>query len=594
MKTRILFVTLISLFLATLTSCVKEEFDKPPVGSIPVGEILTIADVRQMYADSGEFVFKDDYSLYATVTMDDASGNIYKSAYIQDPTGAVNLYMQEPGGVRAGDSIRVYLKNCEISDYSELLQIANVQNDSNIIILANQHYMQPELVSIPDILGGGYEAKLVRLENVEFAENELGKNWANADESANRLLEDCDLNTLFVRTSSYAYFADQKIPEGKGSLIAIVGRYYDDWQLYIRSTDEVDLTGERCEGGGGGGPVEPVDEIHEYFDDAVNYQDIEFEGWENIIVSGDRKWQGKEYNSNMYAQATGYNSGLSEMETWLITPPVKTSGNVLTFVSAKAYWAHTSGEGFAVMASSDYDGENLQSATWVELDARLAAETDPDNEWIESGEVDISQFTDYCFIAFRYKGSETESTSFRVDDVVVAPPGGSGGGGITSIDEAFDGQENYTDIEIDGWLNTPLMGTRAWQGKEYSGNLYAQATSYNSGEENVCWLITPEIDLDAMSNPRFECETAQAYWVHDGLSIMISTDFDGTNVESATWTDLGAVVAGQNDPDHAWISSGVISLDAYSGSAWIGFRYEGIDPDETTSYRIDNVKLYEE
>ncbi len=73
-------------------------------------------------------------------------------------------------------------------------------------------------------------------------------------------------------------------------------------------------------------------------------------------------------------------------------PPVKTTGNVLTFLSAKAYWEHTSAEGFKVLASSNYDGDNLQTATWIELDARIAQESDPDNDWIESGEVDLSQF----------------------------------------------------------------------------------------------------------------------------------------------------------------------------------------------------------
>ncbi len=591
MKTVIKFLSFSILLSFLFTNCVKEDFDRPPISSIPIGNVLTIADLIQIYNQVEDTVFTTDNSVYATVTMDDRSGNIYRNAYIQDGTGAINLHLNEPGGLSIGDSIRVYLKNCILSEYSGLLQIDNVHNDSNIIIIANRQYIEPETVTIPEILTGNYESHLIKLNDVQFAEYELGKTYAKTDESTNRILEDCDFNTLIVRTSSYANFAEDLLPEGKGSLIACVGRYNDDWQLYIRTVTEVDLNGERCNGGGG---VTPVDEIHEYFDDAVNYEDINIEGWVNAMITGDRRWQGKEYNTEKYAQATGYNSGLSEMVTWLITPPVKTDNdNKLSFLSAKAYWEHQSDNGLTVWASTDFDGENIETATWVELNARIANENDPDHEWIESGEIDLSAFPDYCYIGFKYFGSETESTSFRLDDIVVASSGG-GTGGVTSIDEDFEGQQNYEDIYIEGWLNAMTTGNRMWQGKEYDANLYAQATSYNSGEQNVCWLITPEIDLDAMTNPRFEFESAQAYWLHDGLEVIISTDFDGVNIDDATWVDLDAVIADQDDPDHEWIPSGQIDLSGYSGSAYIGFKYTGSDPDETTSYRIDNVKLYEE
>ena len=107
-------------------------------------------------------------------------------------------------------------------------------------------------------------------------------------------------------------------------------------------------------------------------------------------------------------------------------------------------------------------------------------------------------------------------------------------------------------------------------------------------------MITPKIDLDAMSNPKFEFESAQAYWVHDGLSVLISSDFNGSNITTATWTDLDATIAGQYDPDHEWIPSGVVDLSVYSGQVYIAFKYYGDDPSETTSYRIDNVLLYDE
>ena len=113
-QTAILFFFALTLFF---TGCVKKEFDKPPVGTLPVGTIYTIADLRQMYIDSGKITIDYDASVYAVVTMDESSGNIYKSAYVQDNTGALNLHKTAGGGLRIGDSVRVYLKNVKLSDY---------------------------------------------------------------------------------------------------------------------------------------------------------------------------------------------------------------------------------------------------------------------------------------------------------------------------------------------------------------------------------------------------------------------------------------------------------------------------------------------
>jgi hypothetical protein len=377
-----------------------------------------------MYADSGSYTFTGDYSVYGTVVMGESTGNIYRSAYIQDTSGAINLYMQSSGDLQSGDDIRVYLKGCEISQYGDLLQIANVQNDSNIIIVGNANFIQPREVTIAELnnaMESGnfseYESQLIWIDSVQYTLGDLGKNYADAEDYGERFIEDCNFNTLMVRTSDYASFADDPLPEGRGPLVVIAGRYYDNIQLIIRTTYEVQLYGPRC---------------------------------------------------------------------------------------------------------------------------------------------------------------------------------GTGGGGVTSIDENFDDQENNIDIAVEGWINVASVGSRRWQGKEFDANYYAQATAFNSGEENETWLITRAIDLDAMTQPMASFETAQAYWEHDGLEILFSTDFNGANIAGATWTALPCTIAGENDPYHDWIPSGDIDLSGYSGTGYIAFKYAGSDLNgNTTSYRVDNVKVWD-
>ena len=214
-------VVMAAMLLFVSNSCVKQDYDSPPVGVIPVGTVVNIADLRQMFADSGSYTFTTDYSLYATVVMGEATGNIYRSAYIQDTSGAINLYLQDPGGLTFGDNVRVYLKGCELSEYGGLMQIANVDNDSNIIIQGTGNFMEPRMVTIEelnDAMENGtfdeYESQLVQFDSVQFSIGDLGKTYADVDDYGERFIEDCSFNSVMVRTSSYASFAFDDLPEG--------------------------------------------------------------------------------------------------------------------------------------------------------------------------------------------------------------------------------------------------------------------------------------------------------------------------------------------------------------------------------------------
>jgi len=594
----------VSAMLLYLSSCVKQNFDTPPIKDIPVGTVYTITQLRQMYADSGAYQIKTDASVYAVVTMDEASGNIYKSAYVQDAGDAVNLHLQQSGGLSVGDSIRIYLKNVILSDYGGMFQLDNVNNDSSLVILDTQKYKTPKEVSLQDLLANKYQAQLIKLSDVQFAESDTGKMYSDPAAATNRALENCDGDQVDVRTSNYANFATAKVPSGRGSFIGVVGTFNGSPQLFIRSLSEVVMDSARCTSGGGGSAVTPVESVNEAFDNAANYTDIAINGWTNFMVVGNRAWQGKVFNTDKYAQTTGYNSGLSDMETWLITPPVINTGGdkVLSFRSAMAYWTHAAGnEPLSVLASTDFNGSNFASATWTVLHPALPDANATNYAWMSSGDISLANFVGNVSIAFKYKGSNTESTTIAIDDVVISSNGSGGGGGgggttgITSLDENFSSQTDYTDISLNGWLNEATIGSRKWQGKFFAtnSNTYAQATSYKSTEENEMWLITPKIDLDGMTNPTLNFDNEMAYWNFDGLTVLISTDFDGSNIASATWTTLSPTLAGQNDANYEWVNSGDVDLSSYSGQAYIAFKYNGDDTKgETTSYIIDNVKIF--
>jgi hypothetical protein len=166
--------------------------------------------------------------------------------------------------------------------------------------------------------------------------------------------------------------------------------------------------------------------------------------------------------------------------------------------------------------------------------------------------------------------------------------GGGTGGVVDSINENFNSGTANQDVNLAGWRNVAVKGTRLWRFQEFNSNIYAQATAFNdTNPEMEAWLITPPINLNVAQTLNFE--SATSFYVHDGLSVWISTDFNGINVGTATWTQLSANLANGFSGNNNWVASGNIDLSAYSGTGYIGFRHIGNPNNGTSSYRIDNV-----
>lgn len=157
------------------------------------------------------------------------------------------------------------------------------------------------------------------------------------------------------------------------------------------------------------------------------------------------------------------------------------------------------------------------------------------------------------------------------------------------LDESFSSQTNNVDITLAGWLNIASKGARKWQAKVFSNNIYAQATAYNDqSPEMDSWLITPEINTDKASVLSFE--TAKAFWVHNGLTVLVSSNFVDDPTK-ANWVNLNARVAVKEDADNTFIPSGNIDLKAFGSKVRVAFRYEGKAGSNTSTYRVDNVKV---
>jgi hypothetical protein len=195
-----------------------------------------------------------------------------------------------------------------------------------------------------------------------------------------------------------------------------------------------------------------------------------------------------------------------------------------------------------------------------------------------------------------------------LSDVVFSPErctlGGGGGacaGGVTgssntvtSIDEPFTTSTANQNINLADWVNFATIGGRVWRGATFQNDTYAQATAFGSSDAlNETWLISPAIDVS--SQRTFSFSSSWSYYRHQGLSVWYSTDFGSKDICDATWQPLNATIAQSTDGSGNfgnWIPSGNVALPVIAGGKiYIGFKYIGDKGSNTTTWRIDNVKL---
>ena len=251
---------LVLVAMMALTSCMdknarKNNYPTPGINFVlPEGYVYTIDTLLYMWQHEGTHNFTDDASVYGIVTCDESSGNLYKASFIQDGDKAIELYMKSTSGLRIGDSIRVYLKGATLSEYSGTPQIQDL-DPTHITILENNKDIQPLWMSTTEI-NSSHICRLVCFDKVEFPADVRDSTWAQekayGQYTLNQYDDDCNLidNTVIVRTSNYAAFANNKLPEGNGSIVGILTYYSGSggaWQFTVRTLNEVVMTNTPCE-----------------------------------------------------------------------------------------------------------------------------------------------------------------------------------------------------------------------------------------------------------------------------------------------------------------------------------------------------------
>lgn len=408
-------IILVSVFLAIgLVSCNKDP-ERPPVEVLKPENIISIDSLKNMYlAGNVDVNINQNLSVYATVTADEVSGNLYKELFIQDGTGGIQLNLTSSSKIYEGQKVRVSLNGATITKSNNMLVIDNLDPDKKIIKQDGEQHITPEVVTIQDLLVptgeifSPYQGRLIQLNNVEFLCNDIWSTWANAitQYDENRTLIDGNNKTIIVRSSGYATFANETLPKGNGSLIAVVTQYNSTVQLSIRNPQELNMNGSRFN-------------VCPFYVKNFEDQSITSGGWTTQNVVGNINWTTNNQGSNgtYYAQISNFNSGNTACETWLISPEFNLTGitnPTLSFQSAYNY----SGDPLKLYVTTSYTGD-ASTTSWIDITS-MAAWSLGGWSWANSGLINLSSYTTSGVrFAFKYVGTNSNGSTWEIDDFTI-------------------------------------------------------------------------------------------------------------------------------------------------------------------------------
>jgi hypothetical protein len=421
-KSSFILITLTTVGITVFTAC-KKKFDLPAEPSdVPVSSYITIDSIKKVYAayyaasvtpqPTKAFKFQNDVALRCMVTADESSGNIYKSVFVRDGSGAIKLNLTNAGGLAVGDSIMVNLNGVIVNDYGKLIQLDSIQLEKKIRKISTGHTITPTKVTMQQLLSNlpKWESKLIRLDTVEFDNGSKAQPYADAVNKASidRIILNATGTTMIVRTSGYANFAAVPIPCGKGSIIAIAGQYNGAVQLTLRNVNEVGLSNGNC----------PV--LVKTFNDNIGSG-----GWTTAYPTGTMNpnntvvpWTIGTFGGRSYASISNYiNFANKPCESWLISPPLNlsnTTNPVLNFMNA----CNFSGPPIQALVSTNYTvGSDPNTATWTAFTFSLSG---GGYAWTNSGNISLSAYkTNNVTIAFKYTGTGTSGKTWQIDDVAI-------------------------------------------------------------------------------------------------------------------------------------------------------------------------------
>ena len=454
------------LAVVSFVSCVQDdEFDVPNGDAtelnIPATDIVTINALRSAWEQelitngNATLTFNEDFAgkfLEGYVISTDETGNFFEEVILQDkasnPTTGVKLVIDSNplfGRYDFGRRVYVELNGLSVGIENGVLTLG-IESAGSIEPIAESQMdtfikrdaMVAEIVPLPMSFADFSEDKtnlFVRLTDVQFIRSQaLGNNpltyagEASDEFDGERILESCATGaTTIFSTSTFASFKSQELATGRGTIDAILTRdFFDDYFIVtVNSLSDVNLDDTNrcdpdtfsCDGPSGGGSIF----WSENFEQFNAIEDYENAGWTNVNVNGGGTlWVIGNFDGSNYAQISGFSSGESTIETWLVTPSIDMDTTTEEELFMDIQTNFDNGTILSVVFSTDFTGD-VTTATWQELDVDIpSGPADGFGNFQTVRPVNISCLEGNVNIAFLYEGSDPNATTrYHIDNIEI-------------------------------------------------------------------------------------------------------------------------------------------------------------------------------
>lgn len=348
----------------------------------------------------------------------------------------------------------------------------------------------------------------------------------------------------------------------------------------------------------------PIDgPFYQNFEASTSFDVYERQGWKNVkVLGGLSGWYLRSFDNNTYITVSAYNGTATggPYENWLISPAIeldKLEKKTLEFITQAAYAADNSTLEVYAMTSN-----TPTLSTNTKLPAAIA--TPPGSggatysSWVESGVLDLSQFSGTIYIGWRYysaHGGQDGSSTYCVDNVSV--------GGATEADQPVPDTPTPSTGAIYSMLpekassidwtfdnvEMPSPLTYIWQWKAYNGSYYLNASAFfsNSNIASEAYAYSPAVSLAGVTGAYVEFDHAAKFQ----STITKLGKFVVREAGTSVWTEFDIPTWPKAD---SWnfASSGKIDISAFDGKEIeVGFKYASTSEGADT-WEIKNLNVF--
>ncbi|PKP42704.1 MAG: hypothetical protein CVT93_03175 [Bacteroidetes bacterium HGW-Bacteroidetes-10] len=260
-----IYISLALMATALLGQACTEKFENPePFKPVALTPNITIKDLKARYVSGTPYEINDNLIIGGKVNSTDEFGNFYRSIYIQDATGGIEVKIGKTtlyNEYKEGQTVYVKARHLFLGAYGGMVQLGEksaearyetsyIETDlrikETIFRGATGEKVVPAQITASSDIHNGLLGTLVTLKEVTLVDQNM-TTWAR---KATPELEagygeqkfKLEGGTIVVvRTSGYAKFANQPAPplNSKVDITGVLTKFNSTWQLAINSLEGV-------------------------------------------------------------------------------------------------------------------------------------------------------------------------------------------------------------------------------------------------------------------------------------------------------------------------------------------------------------------